>query len=393
MANSESENALRDAAGNAFESFRVALAKAPEPDRYRLLATFFEDLANHQQSQSGVSNAAEREHVELLGKKLQRINEERAQLADDLAASRADVEHRRKQLEAELERSSELERISNEQRERLKSTQQQFAELEEQVIAKNAALHEAENQVETLTLRLQRADLAAGDTSRVDAIEDDRRELRRQLEELSNAREQLRMDKDAEIERLKTELAEVRAAAARSGDETLAALWERLAHAKPHLAPGGVQPTPQAAERLFDAFIELALFTHDFDQSMRPFLGSLARYSGSLGRPWDAYAKSPGIDDLVRDIIDVQAGKPAAVLKARLVALKRWVIATIMGSDTAVESIAHELEEQLRGDVGMGNDPNRKVKDYVRDDGHQLFLEHIRELRSQKLADIYAHGV
>ncbi|MBN2447774.1 MAG: hypothetical protein JXO22_13670, partial [Phycisphaerae bacterium] len=103
-------------------------------------------------------------------------------------------------------------------------------------------------------------------------------------------------------------------------------------------------------------------------------------------------AKAAPMDEIIREVIDIEHGKPPAVLKMRLLALKRWVLATIIGSDTAIESVAHELEEQMRGDVGMKNDPHRKLRDYIRDDGHQLFHQHIRELRSIKLADVYAHG-
>jgi hypothetical protein len=41
----------------------------------------------------------------------------------------------------------------------------------------------------------------------------------------------------------------------------------------------------------------------------------------------------------------------------------------------------------------MATDPNRKIRDFMRDDGHQLFHQHIRELRSQKLGEAYAKGV
>jgi hypothetical protein len=68
-------------------------------------------------------------------------------------------------------------------------------------------------------------------------------------------------------------------------------------------------------------------------------------------------------------------------------------MAAIIGGDSALESIAHELEEHLRGPVGMATDPNRKIRDFMRDDGHQLFHQHIRELRSQKLGEAYAKGV
>jgi hypothetical protein len=173
----------------------------------------------------------------------------------------------------------------------------------------------------------------------------------------------------------------------------LATLWERLARAKPPLAVVGAPPPVQAAERLIDAFIELTRFVQDLGQSIAPFLTSFTKHNPTVARPWEVYARSPELQQVVREIVDAEHGKPAGVLKMRLTGLKRWVLAAVLGSDSAIESIAQELETQLRSEVGMGNDPNRKVKDYMRDDGHQLFYQHIRELRSQKLGDAYAHGV
>jgi len=121
-------------------------------------------------------------------------------------------------------------------------------------------------------------------------------------------------------------------------------------------------------------------------------LGSFIKHNAALARPWDVYARSPGLQDVVREIIDVEHGKPAGVLKMRLLGLQRWTLAAIIGADTAIESIAHELEQHLRGSEGMASDPNRKIKDYIRDDGHHLFHQQIRELRGQKLAEAYTHG-
>lgn len=368
-----------------------ALLKLPEPERFRLLGSFLVDLAARQEA--GARPAAGPE-AEALSKKLQRLGEEKALLEDALAAAKADLSHRSKQLEAEQQRSTELERIVNDQRTRLQAAQKQAVELEGQLVAKNEQLYQAENQVEQLTVRVQRAQLAADDRSRVDEVEAGRRELIVQLEELRAAHEKLRLDKDAVIEGLKEELAaaQTETGGARAAEAVLTALWERLARAKPALAPGGVCPAVPAVERLFDALIELSRFAHDFDQAMRPFLGSFVKHNPLLARPWDVYARSPGLHDVVREVIDIEHGKPAGVLKMRLLGLQRWTLAAIIASDTTLESIAHELEEQLRGSVGLGADPNRRVKDYLRDDGQHLFHEHMRELRGQKLAEAYTHG-
>ncbi|MBN2445081.1 MAG: hypothetical protein JXO22_00010, partial [Phycisphaerae bacterium] len=262
-------------AAELLEPVRAALAKAPESERYRALAAFFSDLADGQTGGGGA--AAEAEQLAALSKKLTRLGEEKALVDDALAEARADLEHANRQIEADRERAKETERISTDQRTRLRAAQQQVDELEQQLIAKNSQLHEADSEVESLRVKLQRSELSAGDTSRLDSLEDTKRELVEQLERLRADHEQLRADKDAEIEQLKAVTLEAEAATSSSSDKLLADLWDRLARAKPALAPGGKVPTEAAAQRLFEAFIELAFFAHDFDQTMRPFLGSFAR--------------------------------------------------------------------------------------------------------------------
>lgn len=366
----------------------AALTELPEPRRLLLLAAVLEEVGRRAQAAARKPAA----DVDGQAKKLQRLAEEKAELDDLLAAARADLAHRTATLEASQQRAAELERIVNDQRGRLQMAQQQVAELEGQLTAKTEQLYEAENKVEQLTVQLQRAQLKAGDTSRVDTLEESRRELNATIEGLRADLEQSRRDKDAVVERLQAELAAARASSGGGGETVLAALWERLARARPPLAPGGVKPPQAAAERLVDAFAELARFAHDFDQGVRPFLGSFIRHHGPLARPWDVYARSPGLHDVIREVIDAEHGKPAGVLKMRLLGLQRWTMAALMGTDASIESIAGELEQQLRSEVGMGSDPNRKVRDYLRDDGHHLFQQHIRELRAHKLAEAYTHG-
>ena len=372
------------------QPLRAALGKAPEPERYRLLAALLTDLAEQTAARPGGADPAQ---AEALAKKLARLGEENALIDDTLAATKADLEHRAKQLDAEQQRAKDLERIVNDQRTRMKAAQDQIAELEDQVVAKNAQLHQVESEAETLRIKGQRAELAAGDTSRVDKLAEERRGLEVQVQQLRGELDQLRKDKDAVIEQLKGELTAARSATAGSGATVLASLWDRLAQAKPPLAPGGQTPGVPAAERLFDAFLEMTRFMQDFDQSLNPFLTSFTRHNQAVAKPWDVYARSPALHQVIREVVDIERGKPAGVLKMRLMALKRWAMAAIIGGDSALESIAHELEEHLRGPVGMATDPNRKIRDFMRDDGHQLFHQHIRELRSQKLGEAYAKGV
>ncbi len=384
------DNSPNSSTAEVLQPLRAALAQAPEPERYRLLASLLTELAEQPAGRGDGGNLAQ---ADVLSKKLARLSEEKALVDDGLAACRADLEHRSKQIEAERQRAEELDRIVTDQRTRLRTTQGQVAELEEQVVAKNAQLHKLENEAEAFRIKLQRVERAAGDTSRVDTLEESRRGLGVEVEQLRNEFEQLRKDKDVVIEQLKADLVAARSSSSAGAGTVLATLWDRLAQAKPPLAPGGQTPPVQAAERLFDAFIELTRFVQDMDQALAPFLSSFTRHNEAVARPWDVYARSPELQQVIREIIDMERGKPAGVVKMRLLGLKRWTMAAIVAGDSALESIAHELEEQLRGKLGMGSDPNRKVKDYMRDDGHQLFHQHIRELRSQKLADAYAHGV
>ena len=374
--------------GALLEPVRTALARVGESERYRLLASFFEGLAD---SRPAVSGEGDRQQSEVLAKKLARLAEEKALADDALAAARADLEHRAKQLEAERQRADEMERIATDQRGRLRTAQGQVAELEDQIVAKNRQLHEIESRVEELTVRVQRAELAAGDTSKVESLEEGKRNLSVEVEQLRGQLERLRRDKDAVIEQLKTDVRGAQGAANAGADELLVGLWERLAKAK--LVPGNQKPPAQASERLVDAFIELGRFVEDLDQAVVPFLSSFTRHNQAVARPWEVYAKQPSLQQVLGEIVDAEHGKPAGVVKMRLLGLKRWVLAAIIGGDSAIESIASELETYLRGDLGLGADPNRKIKDFLRDDGQELFHQHIRELRSQKLADVYAQGV
>jgi len=366
------------------------LMKLPTADRIRALGSLLITLADQEAAAGPQAGGLD---AEGLGKRLQRLGEAKAQADDELAAVKADLASRLKQGEAEQQRSAELERIVADQRDRLRAAQTAEAELEQQLVAKNQQLYEAENKVEGLTLQLQRAELKAGDSSKLNELEDGRRELIVQLEELREAYEQLRVDKDQTIEELKSKVGAERASAGAESSEALASLWDRLARAKPPLAPGGVQPSVKSAERLFDAFIELAHFVHDFDQALRPFLNSFIRHHSTLRRPWEVYARSPGLNDTIREVIDVRGGKPASILKMLLrQGLQRWTVAAMIGSDTAIESIAHELEQNLRGEAGMAADLQRRIRDYLRDDGHHVFHQHMRELRGEKLAEAYTHG-
>ena len=378
---------------NLLAPLRAALSAVDEAERYRLLASVFAELAANPPSGENGRNAAAKNQLETLGKRLQSVEQEKASLADSLRTTQADLARRDKQLEAEQARAKELEAVLAEQRKRLKHLEQEQAEAQARIEERNAAIHKAEVRCEELTLKAQRAAMTAGDDARVAQIEQARVEVTRQLEQERVRLQTLRTEKDEQIAKLRQQLQAAGSAAPEdAGGATLAKLWERLARARPALAEGGAKPNEPAAERLVDAFIELVRFVDDFDKSMRVFLSRYTKYHPSVKVPWEAYTKGDDLVELARRTVAAQGGRPVGPLKMRLRLLYSWVYAAMVGCDSAFESVGSELQAHLMSEVGAANDPNRKVRDYIRDDGHLLFMQHLCELRSLKLAETYGRG-
>lgn len=366
---------------------------ADEAQRYRLLSSLLAECADRSAAGSNGRSAETAEQVESLNKRIVRLGEEQALLNDALATTRADLAQKGKLLEAEQARSAELQRVADDQRARLAMIQLERGGLEQQVTERNAALHRAEVETDQLRLKLQRAELSAGDTSRVESLESEKLKLAAQAQEIATAMERLRQDKDAEIEALKGELGGARTQTSTGADALLTALWQRLATAQPPLAPGTAVPNDKAAERLFDALIELTRFAHEFDQSMRIFLARYTKHNPAIKTPWEAYAKFDDVLKTVQQTIAVAGGRPVGVLKMRLSALKKWTVAAMIGCDSVLESAGSQLEQQLRGPLGLGSDPNALIRNYLKQDGHQLFADAVREMRSEKIAEAYGHGM
>ncbi len=375
-----------------FEPVRAALSEVDEADRYRLLASLMLELADLSRTDGNGRGGGSAAQLEALNKRVRALQERETTLDDTLKTTRADLARRTKQFEAEQERAEELQQVVEDQRGRLESLPKQVGDLEAQVVAKNAELHRLEVQNEELTLKLQRAQRDGSGQERIDTLEEKNRQLITEVNEVRAELEQLRCDKDAEIERAKDEAQQVRSQASGGAEEVLARLWEKLAKAKPPLAPGHIQPNTQAAERLLDAFIELVRFVDDLDKSMRVFLGKYTKHHPSVKVPWDVYAKRDDVHKTAQQTVAPQGGKPVGLLKMRLRVLYSWTQAAMIGCDSAIESLASELQSHLMGPGGAASDPNRKIKDYLREDGHELFMQHIRELRSQKLAETYGRG-
>lgn len=327
-----------------------------------------------------------------LGKRLQELDQERARLNDLLAAAQRDLEAKTREAAAEQARRAELGTELADRQARLEAAEKQRQELEAELVARNAELHQAQVENEQLLLRAQRAELDVEQDTRADRLVEGQRDLGAQIDKGRAESEQLRADKDAEIEALKTELHKERQHTTEGADRLLTELWERLAQAKPKLAEGHLQPNVQAAQRLVDTFIELVKFVDDSEKTLRVFLGKYTKDRPSVKVPWDAYARSDEFYKTIAQIVTPKGGKPAGLAKMRLRVLYSWTEAALVASDSAIESIASELETQLQGTLGIAEDPNRKIKDYVHEDGHHLLMQRIRELRNQRLAETYGHS-
>ncbi len=375
-----------DAPSDLFRPVLAVLAAAGESERYRMLAGLLSELAD-----AGADGRPRGPSGELdaLARKVQALGEEKASLRDRCAAFKADLDHRTAQLEAEQARGQDLQLLNEEQRARLDSLQKQIGDIEAQLVAKNAELHKAHVEHDKELLEAQRAGLQQDDRSKLDRLQASKRELSREVEAIRSEMDQLRSDKDAQIAHLNDEIASARSQTGDAEVIPFAELWARLAAVKPPLVDGKVQPTEQCAQRLVDAFVELVRFVDDFDKLIRPFLSKYTKHHQPVKVPWDVYARRDDTLKTIQQTLDVVRGKPIGVVKIRLRGLYAWTEAAMIACDAAIESLASELHPFLMGPHGAGSDPNRTIRDFLRGDGHELFLQHVRELRGTKLAEAF----
>ncbi len=376
------------AGAEVLEPVRAALAAANESDRYRLLASLLAELA--EASANGRPRASD--EVDALSRRLQALSEEKASLQDSQSAVKSDLDHRTAQLEAEQTRGHELQLLNEEQRSRLDAIKKQFGDLEAQLTARNAELHDAHTENDKLLLQLQRTELERDDKSGITRAETAKRGLSKEVEELRAEIEQLRADKEDQIARLTGDLAKAQAPKVEADGIPLTKLWRQLASAKPPLVDGQVQPNEQCVLRLVDGFVELVRFVDDFDRLIRPFLAKYTKQHQAIRVSWDVYAKRDDTRKTVQQTLAPVGGKPVGVLKVRLRGLYTFANAGMIANDVTLESIASELHSFLMGPVGAGSDPNRTIKDFLRDDGNELFLQHMREFRTAKLAETLGRG-
>ena len=367
-----------------------ALAEVPQAGRYRFLASVLGALADR--DGGGDASGAGDDRLKELSRKLQALAERKADLEDLLATTKADLAHQVSQLEAEQVRAAQKDQTISELRGRLEGIKRERDELASELVDKNAALHTAETEQEHLTLELQRAGMAGTDDSKTDRLEASRRALIQEVEQLRRDHEQLRLDKDTQIETLKDELAHAKSADTGGAEGLLLELWQPLMGAKPAMADRQMPPNRQAAERLVEAFLEIVRFADDLDKDLRVFLDKYTKHNPTVKVPWEVYTQRDDVLATARQTIAAQGGRPVGLLKMRLRVLSAWCQAAMIGADVAVESVASELQTYMLGPDGTQSDPNRTVKDFIRHDGHQLFMQRIRQVRSEKLAEAYGRS-
>jgi len=371
------------AASPLLNPLRGMLAGVADPERRALIAALTAEFA---------PTGGRSEPAEMAGKKLQQLEKDKATLEDELSLAKADLVRTQKQLEAEQLRGAELQKETENSRSRGQASDKELAALEAKVIELNSKLHQAEVKNDQLSLTLQRAELHSGDTSKADAMQDKAIALQKELERERSEKEHQRKEKDERIAQVEAQLKTAVAQQGGGEEKTLKALWERLGKSKPSLVDGHLTPNVQSFERLVDAFQEFARFVDDFDKGMGVFLGRYTKYHPSVKVPWEAYTKSDDVTTMVQRMLAPQGGRPVGPMKMRLRLMYSWVHAAMVGCDSAIESLGSELQSHLMGPTGAGSDANRKIRDYVKADGHLLFAQHVAELGSMRLAETYGRG-
>lgn len=374
----------------SFEELQAALLERAAPDLYRLLAALFAELSRRE----GGQRAKLDEQLAVLNRQLQELQKKNALLDYDLTQARDEQDRATKQFEIEQGHTQKLKKQMEEQRAQMGTGQKDKEGLERQLVAVNERLHQLENENEQWRLRAQRAEQAAGDTSRLEKLEEDKRRLGVDAETARKEADETRRRKDEEIERLKKELETAKAGGGngKAGEAALNGLWQRLATTKPPLIEGHIPPTVQAAERLFDGFIALVRFAHELEQSVTPFLNRYTTYNPALRQAWNAYTQFPGVEQTAKKTVAVQGGMPAGVLNGRLRQIKSWALATLLASDDVIHQgfILEKLQEHLN--AARKEDPKRMIKDYLQEGGAEEYYTIVKKIHSERLFTHFGHG-
>jgi|GEM_PF-2146940 len=395
---SEDRQGVANAAGgesvpSLTDGLLAALTGADEATKFRVISDLLAGIAD--QASQEASRPGASEEIESLSRRVKEQAEQQATLNDRIRTLQVELDQRDAHLGSERSRAEKFKSIADEQTSRMEGLQARTKELETLLDARNKEIHKANVETESLTLQLQRSDAKAHDQSKVSradekilALEGENARLREQIE-------QLRKDKNSELERVGEDLAAARVAVAAKQDIDFPALWSRLAACKPPLVEGHLETNVKAGERLVDSYIELVKFVDDFDKLMRPFLSRYASARPRLRAVWEAYARGTGLRDTIQQIIVPEGGRPTGILRNQLRALYKWTEAAIWGCEAAIESIGSEMPTFMRSKeaYGMGSDSTRKISEFILENGPDAFSDHMKGIRSAKIAQFFGVNV
>ena len=381
------------AASSPAAPFLAALAQADEATKLRLLADLVGELA--EQASGTPDRFSPTEEIEALSRRVKEHAEEKATIQDRLRGLEVELEQREANLGVEKERAEKYKSIADKQTSRLEELQARTRELEGLLDARNKEIHQANVEHESLTLQFQRADAKGQDKSKDLRLEEQLRAIEAENERLRGEIEQLRKDKNVELDKVTGDLVAARQEASAKQDVEFDGLWVRLAEAKPSMVEGHLKPNIKSGERLFDSYLELVKFVDDFDKLMRPFLSRYTTARPRLKAVWEAYARGAGIRDTAKQIIVPEGGRPTGILRNQLRGLYKWTEAAVWGCEAAIESIGTELPTFMRrkDSFGCGSDSSRKLTEFILENGPDAFSDHMKDIRGAKIAQFFGVNV
>ncbi len=382
--------------GAALEAaLKQSLCEADETTRFNLVVDVFHEYVRKEYTKKSSLEAAPGSSSDQAGdisRKVRSLDEANAVLRDQLSALQADLGSCTSQLEAQNERVAELDRQHTKDSQQIKELLAKSRDTDSDLETRNRDIHQAQLENDQLLLKLQRAELAQEDTSKFDRASKGRHELAAEVESLRSELKALRTSKDAQIVKLNQAISEGGVPREAVGAIDFTELWQALIQADPPLVIALDSPTMQAGQRVMALLIELLHFVDDVDQLVRPFIGKYTRDHQAIQVPWDVYARGDSMRSIVQTVLHPVNGKTAGVAKVRLRGLYAWLESALIAADVTIESVATELHAYAMQQGGVADDPNRRIKDFLREDGHELFQQHLRLLCSRKLAEAFGHS-
>lgn len=373
---------------SAVESLAGALSHLDEAERYRYLAGLLSALAETNSSCGNGRFSAEQ--AKELARKVQVLDKSRADLEDQLRAVRDDLRDRENRLKTEQDRVADLQGRMESQRNRLDALEKERADLDSQLIARSAELHESEKAREDALLQSQRTS-GGEERRRIQSLEQECAQLRAQLNDAQSGAERLREEKNARIEQLEQDVRTAQTTGAQSSAQLPEALWNRLVAAG--LAASGSLPTPQSLQRVVEALIETAGFIIEFDKMMKVFLTRYARRRKDLNLAWQGYTSGDSIQQVLQKVLSPGLGITTIQgLRGKLRICNRWVQANMASCDATLESLCDVLRDQLRL-FGREQGNKATVGEFLEQGGHDKFQVQIGDLQSKKLEDVFSLGV